>query len=293
VRHTEWEQYKGKQKFKRSASEFSLKISDFAFLKKPIMSTIYDQFNLTGRVAIVTGASKGIGKAIARGLAELGASVVVSSRKQKAVDEVATEFTAAGLLATGIACHVGDEVQCQNLVEQTSAIYGGVDILINNAATNPVFGPLEQMTGEVFDKVMNVNVRSCMLLANLCKPSMAGRGHGSIINIASVEGLKPSPMMSIYSVSKAALIMLTQTQAREWGTDKIRANAICPGLIQTKFSAALWQNEQILDHFVSQTPSGRMAQPEEMVGLAAYLASDAGSFSTGGVFTADGGYMIA
>lgn len=250
-------------------------------------------FDLTGRVAIITGASKGIGQAIARGLAEQGASVVVSSRKQESVDEVAAEFRADGLEATGIACHVGDESQLSHLVEKTISTYGGVDILINNAATNPVFGPLEQMTGEVFDKVMNVNVKACMLLANLCKPSMAERGHGSIINIASVEGLKPSPMMSIYSVSKAALIMLTQTQAREWGSDGIRSNAICPGLIQTKFSAALWQNEQILDHFVSQTPSGRMAQPEEMVGLALYLASDAGSFSTGGVFTADGGYMIA
>lgn len=250
-------------------------------------------FDLTGRVAIITGASKGIGKAIARGLAAQGASVVVSSRKQESVDEVAAEFRADGLEATGIACHVGDESQLSNLVEKTISTYGGVDILINNAATNPVFGPLEQMTGEVFDKVMNVNVKACMLLANLCKPSMAARGHGAIVNIASVEGLKPSPMMSIYSVSKAALIMLTQTQAREWGNDGIRSNAICPGLIQTKFSAALWQNEQILDHFVSQTPSGRMAQPEEMVGLALYLASNAGSFSTGGVFTADGGYMIA
>jgi NAD(P)-dependent dehydrogenase (short-subunit alcohol dehydrogenase family) len=255
--------------------------------------SISQQFDLTGRVAIITGASKGIGKAIARGLAEQGASVVVSSRKQEAVDGVAAEFRADGLEAIGIACHVGDEVQLKNLVEKTTEKYGGIDILINNAATNPVFGPIEQMTGEVFDKVMNVNVRACMLLANLCKPSMAKRGNGSIINIASVEGMKPSPMMSIYSVSKAALIMLTQSQAREWGSDGIRSNAICPGLIQTKFSAALWQNEQILDHFVSQTPAGRMAQPEEMVGLALYLASSAGSFSTGGVLTADGGYKLA
>ena len=257
------------------------------------MPTVQDQFKLHGRVAIVTGASKGIGKAIARGLAEMGASVVVSSRKQAAVDEVATEFSADGLTAVGVACHVGDEEQLKNLVERTVATYGGVDILVNNAATNPVFGPLEQMTGAVFDKVMSVNVRACMLLANLCKPSMAERGHGSVINIASVEGLRPSPMMSVYSVSKAALVMLTQTQAREWGAENIRANAICPGLIQTKFSSALWQNEQILDHFVGQLPLGRMAQPEEMVGLACYLASDAASYSTGGVFAADGGHLIA
>ncbi|MFT7121211.1 MAG: NAD(P)-dependent dehydrogenase (short-subunit alcohol dehydrogenase family) [Neolewinella sp.] len=252
-----------------------------------------NRFDLTGKVAIITGSSKGIGKAIARGLAEQGASVIVSSRKQEAVDAVAAEFTADGLIATGIACHVGDEAQLRSLVEKTTATYGGVDILINNAATNPVFGPLDQMTGEVFDKVMNVNVRACMLLANLCKPSMENRGGGSVINIASVEGLKPSPMMSIYSVSKAALVMLTQTQAREWGSEGIRSNAICPGLIQTKFSSALWQNEDILNHFVSQLPLQRMAQPEEMVGIAIYLASGAASYSTGGVYTADGGHMIA
>jgi NAD(P)-dependent dehydrogenase (short-subunit alcohol dehydrogenase family) len=274
-------------------SEFSLVFSDFAVLKKSSMLTIQDQFKLTGRVAIISGASKGIGKAIARGLAELGASVVISSRKQEAVDAVAAEFRADGLEATAIACHVGDGAQLQNLVDKSIATYGGIDILVNNAATNPVFGPLETMTAEIFDKVMNVNVRACMLLANLCKPSMAKRGHGSIINIASVEGLKPSPMMSIYSVSKAALIMLTQSQAREWGAEGIRSNAICPGLIQTKFSSALWQNEEILDHFVSQLPLQRMAQPEEMVGLACYLASAAGSYSTGGVYTADGGHMIA
>lgn len=256
------------------------------------MSEVKNRFSLEGRVAIISGASKGIGKAIARGLAEQGASVVVSSRRQEAVDKVAAEFQADGLEAIGIACHVGDEAQLKNLVEQTTKHYGGVDILVNNAATNPVFGPLDQMTGEVFDKVMNVNVKACMLLANLCKPSMSARGHGSIINIASVEGVKPSPMMSVYSVSKAALIMLTQSQAREWGAEKIRANAICPGLIQTKFSAALWQNEKILDHVVGQLPISRMAQPEEMVGLALYLASDAASYSTGGVFAADGGYLI-
>jgi NAD(P)-dependent dehydrogenase (short-subunit alcohol dehydrogenase family) len=256
------------------------------------MSSIKARFDLTGKVAIVTGASKGIGKAIAHGLAEYGASVVVSSRKQEAVDEVAAEFQAGGLIATGIACHVGEEDQLKNLVDQTVKQYGGIDILINNAATNPVFGPLEDMDGGVFDKVMNVNVRACMILSNLCKPIMEKRGGGSIINIASVEGIKPSPMMSIYSVSKAALIMLTQSQAKEWGAAGIRSNAICPGLIQTKFSAALWQNEAILDHFVSQLPLQRMAQPEEMVGLAVYLASAASSYSTGGVFSADGGHLI-
>lgn len=257
------------------------------------MPTVQDQFDLSGRVAIVTGASKGIGKFIARALSECGASVVVSSRKQAAVDDVAAELTTAGLKAAAIACHVGDEEQLRALVEFTTDRFGGVDILVNNAATNPVFGPLEQMDGGVFDKVMGVNVRACMLLANLCKPSMAERGHGSVINISSVEGLRPGPMMSIYSVSKAALIMLTRAQAKEWGADGIRANAILPGLIQTKFSATLWQNEQLHDHYVAQLPLGRMAQPEELTGIACYLASDAGAYTTGGEFAVDGGYGIA
>ncbi|MBC6994952.1 glucose 1-dehydrogenase [Neolewinella lacunae] len=257
------------------------------------MPSSSQRFDLSGKVAIITGASKGIGEAIARGLAEHGASVVVSSRSQPAVESVAASLRAAGYEATAVACHVGDEGQLEQLVAATVAQYGGVDILINNAATNPVFGPLETMDGAVFDKVMNVNVRACFLLANRCKPLMEKRGGGSIINIASVEGIKPSPMMGVYSVSKAALIMLTQSQAREWGAAGIRSNAICPGLIQTKFSSALWQNEAILNHFVGQLPAGRMAQPEEMVGLAVYLASAASSYSTGGVFTADGGHLIA
>lgn len=257
------------------------------------MSTPPNYFDLSGKTAIITGASKGIGAAMARALAEQGASVIVSSRRQEAVDAVASEITSAGFSAKGVACHVGDEAQLQNLVDEAVRHFGGIDILINNAATNPVFGPLDQMTGEVFDKVMNVNVRAGMLLANLCKPQMEKRGGGSVINIASVEGIKPSPMMSVYSVSKAALIMLTQSQAKEWGSDGIRSNAICPGLIQTKFSSALWKNEDILNHFVSQLPLQRMAQPEEMVGLALYLASDAGKYSTGGVFTADGGHLVA
>lgn len=250
------------------------------------------RFDLTGKVAVITGASKGIGEAMAKGLAEFGAKVVVSSRKQEAVDAVAEELRADGLEATGIACHVGDEEQLRALVDQTLAIYGGIDILINNAAINPIFGPLVEATGELFDKIMHVNVKACFQLANLCHPHLKKRGGGSIINIASVEGLKPGMGLGLYSVSKAALIMLTQNQAREWGADGIRVNAICPGLIQTKFSAALWQNEQILNHIVGGIPAGRMAQPEEMVGLAVFLASEASSYCTGGVYLADGGHMI-
>ena len=254
---------------------------------------IKSQFNLEGKVAIVTGASKGIGESIARGLAEYGAKVVVSSRKQEAVDAVAESFKADGLEAIGIACHVGDDDQLKNLVAKTIEIYGGIDILVNNAATNPVFGHLVKNDGEIFDKVMNVNVKACMLLANYCFPSMKSRGGGSVINIASVEGLKPSEGLGIYSISKAAVIMLTQSQAKEWGKFNIRANAICPGLIQTKFSAALWTNDAVLDTVEKHLPLRRMAQPDEMAGLATFLASDASSYTTGGVFTNDGGHMIA
>ncbi len=257
------------------------------------MSRIKKQFDLDGKVAIITGSSKGIGESIARGLAEFGAKVVVSSRKQDAVDAVAENFRADGLEATGIACHVGDHNQCINLVQKTVTTYGGVDILINNAATNPTFGPLDETSLEVFDKIMNVNVKACFTLANLCHPIMKKRGGGSIINIASVEGLKPSQGLGLYSVSKAALTMLTKSQAKEWGAVGIRSNAICPGLIQTKFSSALWKNEKILDSFIGDLPAQRMAQPDEMAGLALFLASDAASYCTGGIYNADGGHMVA
>ena len=254
---------------------------------------IKSQFDLNGKVAVVTGASKGIGESIARGIAERGAKVVVSSRKQEAVDAVAAGFREDGFTATGIACHVGDPEQVQHLVSKTTELHGGIDILVNNAAINPVFGPIEEATAEVFDKIMLINVKSCFLLANLCLPIMKARGGWSIINIASVEGLKPSFGLGLYSVSKAALIMLTQNQAKEWGKDGIRANAICPGLIQTKFSAALWKNDAVLKQVETHLPLGRMAQPDEMAGLAVYLASPAAAYTTGGVFTADGGHMIA
>lgn len=257
------------------------------------MSTsIKDRCSLNGKVAIVTGASKGIGEEIARGLAEFGAQVVVSSRKQEAVDEVVARFKEAGLQAAGIAAHVGDKEARKQLVARTIEIFGGVDILVNNAATNPVFGPVVDTDEGVFDKIMDVNVKAPFELAKLCYPSMAQRGGGSIINISSIGGISPEPFLGIYSVSKAALLSLTKVLAKEFGPAKIRVNAICPGLVQTKFSQALWVDPDVLNRFTEQLPIARMAQPEEMAPLAVFLAGEGASYCTGGVFIADGGHTI-
>jgi NAD(P)-dependent dehydrogenase (short-subunit alcohol dehydrogenase family) len=250
------------------------------------------QFDLTDKVAIITGSSKGIGEAMAITLAQAGASVVISSRKQEAVDKVAQELTDQGYKAVGIACHVGDAEQRAHLVAKTVEKYGRIDILINNAAINPIFGPVEDASGDIFDKIMDVNVKAPWDLANQCLPYLKENG-GCVINISSVEGMHPGFGLGLYSVSKAALIMLTKNQAKEWGKDGIRSNVICPGLVKTKFSAALWQNEKILHQVEKNIPAGRMATPEEMTGLALLLASPAGSYMTGGVYTADGGYLIA
>ncbi len=257
------------------------------------MTSISKQFNLAGKVAIITGSSKGIGKAIAKGLAENAAQVVISSRSQEACDAVANELRAAGLKAIGIACHIGKAAQRENLVAQTMEAFGRIDILVNNAAINPVFGPIEEVDPAIFDKIMEVNVKAPWSLSNLVLPHLQAHENGSIINIASVEALTPGFGLGIYSTSKAAILMLSKNQAKEWGKHGVRVNAICPGLIKTKFSAALWQNEKILGKIQKTLPSQRMGMPEEMVGLACLLASDAGSYMTGGVYTADGGYMIA
>lgn len=257
------------------------------------MAHISEQFNLKGKVAIITGSSKGIGKAIAKGLAENGAQVVISSRNQEACDEVVNEFSQEGLKAVGIACHIGNEDQRKNLVDKTIEAFGRIDILVNNAAINPVFGPIEEVDPAIFDKIMDVNVKAPWSLSNLVLPHLKANKNGSIINIASVEGLTPGLGLGLYSTSKAAILMLSKNQAKEWGKNGIRVNAICPGLIKTKFSSALWQNEKIIGKIEKSIPSGRMGMPEEIVGLACLLASAAGNYMTGGVYTADGGYMIA
>lgn len=249
-------------------------------------------FDLSGKVALVTGASKGIGLAIGRGLAEFGARVVLSSRKAEAVEAAAAGLRQDGLEAEGIAAHAGDAAALARLVEQTVARFGGLDVVVNNAATNPVYGPLHEATGEAFDKIMAVNVRGPLELARLARPLMAARGGGSVLNISSVGGLSPEPGLGLYSVSKAALVSLTKVMAREWGRDGIRANVICPGLIRTKFSAALWQDEQVLRRFLERVALGHIGEPEDVVGLAVFLASDASRYCTGAVFTVDGGYTV-
>jgi dehydrogenase/reductase SDR family member 4 len=248
--------------------------------------------SLEGQVAIVTGASKGIGEAIARLFAAQGAKVVVSSRSQESVDEVAKSIQADGGQAIGVAAHVGDLDALKNLVKQTVAAFGKVDILVNNAATNPVFGPLEETDESAFDKIMQINVKSPYELAKLVLPHMKAQKKGSIINISSVESFLASEGLGLYSVSKAALNMLTKSMAKEWGKHGVRTNAICPGLIKTKFSEALWSNEYLLKHYTHQTPLGRMGQSEEIAQMALFLASDASSYSTGGLFLADGGMLV-
>lgn len=254
--------------------------------------TASELFSLKGKTALITGASKGIGEAIARLYAGCGAQVIINSRKQEELDKVADSIRSEGGNCTGIAANAGDIAACKMLVEKVVSDFGGIDILVNNAASNPVFGPVVECEEWAFDKIMQVNVKAPFELGKLIYPIMKNRGGGSVINISSVAGLTPDPGLGIYSVSKAALNMLTKVTAKEWGADKIRVNAICPGLIKTKFSEALWKNEKWLSQFVKQLPIARMGTVEEIAGLALLLASDAGAYCTGTVFTADGGITI-
>lgn len=254
--------------------------------------SIKQRFDLTGKVAVVTGASKGIGEAIARALGEFGATVVVSSRRLEAVETVAEQLRAAGIEASAVAAHMGDMAQARALMDEVIARHGGVDIIVNNAATNPVFGPMMNADESVFQKIMAVNVQGPLELCKRAVPVLRSRGGGSIVNIASVGGLNPERMLGLYSVSKSALISLTKVMAKEWGGMGIRANAICPGLIKTKFSQALWQNDQVLKQALAMAPISRIGMPQDLAGLAVFLASDAAAYCTGGVFVADGGLTV-
>ena len=252
---------------------------------------IRQRFDLTGKVALVTGASKGIGEAMARGMAEFGAMVVVSSRKQEELNAVVAAFKQDGLDAIAIAANVSNPEDLDALIEQTVERCGGIDVLINNAAANPVFGPIQNTDQRAFDKILDVNLRGPFELCKRVYPIMKARGGGSIINISSIGGITPEAGIGIYSASKAAVLNLTQAMAQDWGADNIRINAICPGLIRTKFSEALWGNEDILNRFLKHTPLGRPGEADEVAGLATFLASDAASYCTGGVYMVDGGYL--
>lgn len=253
--------------------------------------TVAERFRLDGRVAIVTGASKGIGEAVARALAGAGARVVVSSRKQEAVDDVAHAIAAAGGDAIAVAANVGRPDEARALVDRAAAHYGGVDVVVNNAAANPVFGPVVDADEAVFDKIMAVNVKGPLEVCRRAYPLMRARGGGSVVNVSSIGGVSPEPGLGLYSVSKSALVMLTKVFAQEWGPDNVRANVIAPGLIRTKFSQTLWGDDRLLAQTLAQQPLKRIGLPDDVAGLALFLASDAGGYCTGGVYMVDGGYL--
>lgn len=248
-------------------------------------------FSLDGKVALITGASRGIGLAIATAYAAAGARVVISSRKQEALEAAAQQIRAQGGDALPVAAHIGDLQSVRRLLERAVEAYGGVDILVNNAATNPHFGPLLTAEESHWAKILDVNVTGYFRTIQACAPLFKQRGGGCVINMASVAGRQYQPGMGIYSVSKAGVIMLTQALAVELAVDKIRVNAIAPGFVKTQFSRVLWETPELYARIQAMIPMRRIAQPEELVGLALYLASDLASFTTGAVFTVDGGQL--
>jgi dehydrogenase/reductase SDR family protein 4 len=246
--------------------------------------------SLKGKVAIVTGGGRGIGKAIARKLAEAGAGVAVASRKLENLQATAAEFAGLPGQVVPIPCHVGRPDQLENLVRETEARLGPVDILVNNSATNVHQGSALAITDEMLDKMVEINVKSALRLVRLTVPKMIERqSGGSIINVASIAGLQPQAEGLLYSFTKAGLIMITRSLAREFGPHGVRVNAIAPGLIQTDFSAYFWKNEAHRRHLEATQPIGRIGQPDEIGYLALYLASGEASFVTGQTFVIDGG----
>jgi len=250
-------------------------------------------FDLTGKVAIVTGSSRGIGRSIAEHLAAAGARVVVSSRKAPACEEVAQSIRTAGGEAVAIPANIGDKAQRVNLVNETRRHWGRIDVLVCNAASNPYYGPMGQMPDDAFNKILQNNVVSNHWLANLVLPEMAERKDGVVIIVSSIGGLKGTAVLGAYGISKAADMQLARNLAVEWGPHNIRVNCIAPGLVKTDFARALWENPEVLTKYETQTPLRRIGEPDDIGGIAVFLASRAGAFVTGQTIVADGGVTIA
>ena len=250
-------------------------------------------FDLGGKAAIVTGSTRGIGRAIAEEMARAGARVVVSGRKPEACEAVAAEIRKSGADAVGIACHIGDKAQVAALVARTRAAFGRVDILVLNAATNPAYGPLAEVSDDAFTKIMTINVRSQLWLCSLVLPEMAARRDGAIVFIASIGGFRGSPNLGAYAMSKAAIMQAARSLAGEWSPHNIRINCVAPGLIRTDFSRALIENKEVLARRLATTPLGRVGEPVDVAGAVILLASDAGRFITGQSIVVDGGATIA
>jgi len=250
-------------------------------------------FNLTGKTAVVTGSTKGIGRAIAEALARAGARVVISSRKQDKCEEVAQALRREGLEAAPIACHIGKKEDLQALVDGSRKLYGRIDILVCNAAVNPYFGPMATLPDDAFAKILDNNVRSNLWLCNMVLPEMAQRRDGSVIIVSSIGGLKGSAVLGAYGISKAADMQLARSLAVEWGPGNVRVNCIAPGLVRTDFARALWENPDSLAKAEDRTPLRRIGVPEDIAGAAVFLASPAAAWITGQTIVIDGGVTIA
>jgi NAD(P)-dependent dehydrogenase (short-subunit alcohol dehydrogenase family) len=248
-------------------------------------------FDLTGKVAVVTGSSRGIGRAIAERMAEHGARVVVSSRKAEACEAVAAGIRDRGGEACVIPCNISDKAQLAALVRQTAERWGGIDVLVCNAAINPYFGPAAGISDDAYDRIMGANVRSNFWLCNMVAPDMAARGGGAIVVISSIAGLRGTPVLGAYGLSKAADMQLVRNLAVEWGPRGVRANCIAPGLVRTDFARALWEDATLLARRTRDTPLRRIGEPDEIAGAAVFLSAPAGSFMTGQTIVIDGGVL--
>ncbi|MBE01882.1 SDR family oxidoreductase [Marinobacter lutaoensis] len=248
-------------------------------------------FDLSGKVALITGASRGIGESIARLLAQYGAHVIVSSRKIDGCERVAASIRDAGGRAEAVACHIGEMDQIDALWAHIDRVHGRIDILVNNAAANPYFGPVEDTDPGAFQKTVDVNIRGYFFMSAQAARRMKPTGGGAIVNVASVNGVNPGHFQGIYSVTKAAVIAMTKSFAMELGPRNIRVNALLPGLTDTKFASALTTNESIKKQALAHIPMKRVADPDEMAGTVLYLVSDASSYTTGACINADGGYL--